>query len=109
MVEKLVDYRENTDEKTVISVKIWKVPKSKEFPEQIKYKLQAFNVETGKTILRYDNHNDAHEARHHKHLGPEETRKIVNPFKEVDAENEQQISEAIIQLINRFEKEVEER
>lgn len=101
MVEKLVDYRENMDSNTIISVTVWKVPESQEFPEGIKYKLQAFDVRTEDTILRYDNHNDAHESRHHKHI-ENRTEKIENPFKNKET------PQSILILIEKFEKEVEQ-
>lgn len=109
MARRVIDYRENIDSDTVVSVTIWKVPESENFPEGIKYKLQAFDADTGKTLLRYDNHNDAHEARHHKHVGESNTKQIENPFKHVNTKNSQNLSEAVMKLIRRFEDEVESR
>lgn len=76
MAEKLLEREFTTSNGTKIEILAWKVPKSKEYPEGIKYKFQAYNPETEETILRYDNHNKHAGSRHHKHIGEEITEKI---------------------------------
>lgn len=76
MAEKLLEREFTNENGTKLEVLAWKVPKSEKFPECVKYKFQAYNPETGATILRYDNHNKHAGSRHHKHIGEDETEKI---------------------------------
>lgn len=76
MAEKLLAREFTTSGGTRIEVLAWKVPESEKFPEGIKYKFQAYDVETKETILRYDNHNKHAGSRHHKHIGENKTEKI---------------------------------
>lgn len=76
MAEKLLEREFTTSDGTKIEVLAWDVPESEEFPEGIKYKFQAYDLETGETLLRYDNHNKHSGSRHHKHIGEDKTEKI---------------------------------
>ena len=62
MAELLLDLKEVT-ENEIISVKAWKVPKSKAYPEGINYTM-AF-IRDGKRVLGYDNNTF---EGHHKHF-----------------------------------------
>ena len=62
MAELLLDFKEVT-ENEIIEVKAWRVPKSKEYPEGINYRM-AF-IRDGKRILGYDNNTF---EGHHKHF-----------------------------------------
>jgi len=44
-------------------------------PGRDKYSYQAYKLGTGKTVLRYDNHNMHAGSRDHKHIG-EKTEKL---------------------------------
>lgn len=76
MAEKLLEREFTTSNGTRIEVLAWNVPESEEYPEGIKYKFQAYDIETKATILRYDNYNKHAGSRHHKHIGENETEKI---------------------------------
>jgi len=49
----------------VAELKVWKVSKSGDFPEGIKYSLFLVNVATKKVLIGFDNHRP---KGHHKHL-----------------------------------------
>ena len=76
MAEKLLEREFTTDQSTRIEILAWKVPESNEYPGGVKYKFQAFDLETEETILRYDNHNRHAGSRHHKHIGEDRTESI---------------------------------
>lgn len=76
MAEKLLEREFTTSEGTRIEVLVWRVPESEKFPEGVKYKFQAYNLETEETLLRYDNHNKHAGSKHHKHIGEDKTKKI---------------------------------
>lgn len=60
----------------IVEIKIWKVPRSEEYPEGFKYSLVY--VKKGKRILGYDNYQG---HGHHKHIG---TRMEPYRFKNVE-------------------------
>ena len=64
MAELLLDLKEVT-ENEIISVKAWKVPKSKAYPEGINYTM-AF-IRDGKRVLGYDNNTFEGHHKHTKH------------------------------------------
>ena len=76
-----------TSEEDIIEIKIWKVPKSKDFPEQIKYSLTY--VHNSKRIFGYDNERG---KGHHEHKFGKEQR--------INFTNWQQ-------LIERFREEIQ--
>jgi hypothetical protein len=54
---------------TVIVARAFRAEDNPEFPSGVKYRFQAHDPATGRTVLRYDNaptHPDV--GRHHKHL-----------------------------------------
>ncbi|MBL7148180.1 MAG: hypothetical protein ISS82_05120 [Nanoarchaeota archaeon] len=62
-VRLIVKNKFKTKEGDIIEIKIWKVPKSKEFPNEIKYSL-AF-IHKGERLIGYDNERT---KGHHKHI-----------------------------------------
>lgn len=57
-------------EKTaVVEIKVWRVPKTDDFPEGVKYSFFCVDVDTGRTIVGLDNHAP---KGHHLHIGEEE-------------------------------------
>ena len=58
---------------TVIEAEAFRIPISEDYPRGIKYSFQHYDPETGRTLLRYDNHAEHSGARHHKHLGSKRT------------------------------------
>lgn len=56
-------------EKDLVEMKIWKVPKSEDFPEGVRYSFAY--IHNKKRILGYDNER---EKGHHKHFKDKETK-----------------------------------
>ena len=69
----LVHNRYRTKEDDLIEIKIWKVPKSGEFPDEIKYSLTFIHKK--ERLVGYDNERT---KGHHKHIKGKE---IKNEFK----------------------------
>jgi len=72
MAKPIIDYREVNDHGDIIQVRIWRVPKSEDFPEGVKYSLVYIHVEgdSYRRVLGYDNERG---KGHHKHyFGREE-------------------------------------
>jgi hypothetical protein len=67
MAELIYHEKWKTKEGDIIEIKIWKVPKSKDFPEGVKYSLVY--VHKNKRVLCYDNEKG---KGHHKHYFEEE-------------------------------------
>jgi hypothetical protein len=90
---------------------LWKFEDSDEFRYDLKYKIQATDYsKDGETVLRYDNANDAHAARHHKHVENENsTQPIEDPFKNIDSDNPKEVVEAMEELWKKFKQDVEKR
>ena len=87
MPEKLIHNKYIISKREIVEVKVWRVEKSQEFPEGLKYSFAY--IKDGKRVLGYDNERG---KGHHKHYkGKEE--KIE--FKD------------IYTLQEKFEKEVE--
>ena len=62
MAELIFYYKDETPELDIIEKRVWKVKKSKDFPNGIKYSLVY--VHKGKRVLGYDNERS---KRDHKH------------------------------------------
>jgi len=90
---------------------LWRFEESEDFRYNLKYKIQATDyAQDGKTILRYDNANDAHGSRHHKHLEDDSlTEPIQDPFQDVDPENTEEVIKAIEKLWSKFKQEVKQK
>ena len=56
-----------TAEGVVVEFKVWQVPKSKNYPEGVKYSF--FAAHSGKVLVGYDNHSP---KGHHRHFDEEE-------------------------------------
>ena len=56
--------KKETETVAIAEAKVWKVPKSKDFPEGIKYSLFLVFKESGETIFGFDNHKP---KGHHFH------------------------------------------
>jgi hypothetical protein len=82
-----------------IEASAWEVPPSDEFPNGLKYSFQALDMDENH-IERWDNTNDAHGARHHRHLPDGEIEPIENPPETTDDVQE---------LLKEFIEEVTER
>jgi len=89
MEVKLIYYdKSKTKEDDLIEIKIWNVPESKDFPDEIKYSL-AF-IHKGERLIGYDNEKT---KGHHKHIRNKEieiefknTNQVIEDFKR-DIEN----------------------
>lgn len=72
MADKIIDSRDekqDSEGKTyILDVIAYIVPGSEQFPSGVKYSFQAVYKETEELIMRYDNANDSHAAKHHKHI-----------------------------------------
>lgn len=80
---------------TFAEVSAWSVPSSDRYPEGVKYSMQYGDVETGETIIRYDNFPDHKGApRHHKHTESGEVDGVEFP--------------GLLELYQRFKQEVRE-
>jgi len=89
MSSELIFYEKRVfSERNIVEMKIWEVPKSKAFPEGVKYSFVF--IHDNKRILGYDNER---EKGHHKHYKGKEI-----PIKFKDPET----------LLLNFQKEVEE-
>jgi len=97
-VAELIIQKERKLENLRIIVEAWKVPESEDFPEGIKYSYQAYNTDTGKTLLRYDNHNRHAGSRDHKHV-KEKTEKL-----EYTPENREDLQKLFQKFINELEE-----
>ncbi|WP_456330183.1 toxin-antitoxin system TumE family protein [Archaeoglobus sp.] len=71
MAELLVNRRITNDHGDIIQVRIWRVPKSDDFPEGVKYSMVYIRVKGEKyeRVLGYDNERG---KGHHKHFFGEE-------------------------------------
>lgn len=72
MAKPIMIYKETNDHGDVIQVRIWRVPKSRDFPEGVKYSLVYIHVEGDSytRVLGYDNERG---KGHHRHyFGREE-------------------------------------
>lgn len=59
-VEVLHDYRIETPAGRLVHVRVLDVPRSRQYPEGIKYRMHYGTLD-GETILRYDNSHGVHE------------------------------------------------
>jgi len=59
-----------------VEAEAFRIPSSESYPKGIKYSFQHYDPETGKTLLRYDNHSEHSGTRHHKHYGEDDTRSV---------------------------------
>ena len=82
-----------------IEASAWEVPSSDEFPNGLKYRFQALDMDENH-IQRWDNTNDTHGPRHHKHLPDGEIEPIQNP---------PETPEEVQELLKEFIDEVTER
>ena len=64
---KVLHEKIRTAEGVVVEFKVWQVPKSKNYPEGVKYSF--FAAHSGKVLVGYDNHNP---KGHHRHSDEEE-------------------------------------
>jgi hypothetical protein len=81
VVEVLIDERDEirVDEGVVILERMAAlVPESESFPSGFKYRFQAC-WSNGELIVRYDNSNDAHVSKHHKHI-VEDSEEVTKPL-----------------------------
>lgn len=84
-MEVIIDDR---DEKTdangrtyIMEVIAYKVPQTEKYPSGTKYSFHANYKNPKELILRYDNANNSHTAKHHKHIkenGKETTKELQN-------------------------------
>jgi len=81
-----------------IEARAWKVPSSEEYPNGIKYSFQALRGQ--EHVERWDNTNDAHGSRHHKHLPDGEIEPVEDP---------PESTEEVKELLRDFIHEVTER
>lgn len=84
----------------IIEAVAYIVPRSDRFPSGTKYSFHAGYVGDGGLILRYDNANDSHVSKHHKHYvdGQE---KVVEPV-EFKPKNSAQL----VKLFKEWKEEV---
>jgi hypothetical protein len=76
MAQLLIDFRDVNDYGDIIQIRVWRVPKSKDFPDGIKYSMVYIYVEGDKyeRVLGYDNERG---KGHHRHFfGKEESIKF---------------------------------
>lgn len=67
-----------SQEVAIAELKIWKVTKSKDYPEGLKYSLFCVLKETGDNIIGFDNHRPkGHHKHHYRH-------EFVYDFKSID-------------------------
>ncbi len=59
----------NTDRVAIAELKVWQVPKNRNFPEGIKYSLFLVDQKTGEVVIGFDNHKP---KGHHMHVGEQE-------------------------------------
>ena len=64
---KILHEKIRTAEGVVVEFKVWKVPKSANYPEGVKYSF--FAVRSGTVLVGYDNHRP---KGHHRHFAGEE-------------------------------------
>jgi len=72
MAKLLIDFRDTNDYGDIIQIRVWRVPKSKDFPEGLKYSMVYIHVKGDKyeRVLGYDNERG---KGHHRHFfGKEE-------------------------------------
>ncbi|MDZ7687304.1 MAG: DUF6516 family protein [Halobacteriales archaeon] len=82
-----------------IEAEAWKVPPSEEYPNGVKYRFQALD-EDDDHLARWDNTNDAHGPRHHRHLPDGDVEQIENP---------PESPEEVKKLLREFVREVTQR
>lgn len=68
MAEEIFYHKQIEDNTDIIEMRIWKVPKSKEYPEGIRYSLVY--IRHGKRLVGYDNFGGHSKDGnfHHKHI-----------------------------------------
>ena len=104
MVEILVDERDEirVENGVVILERMAAlVPESERFPSGLKYRFQSC-WSNGDLIVRYDNSNDAHISKHHKHIveGGEE---VTKPLQE-----KPETQDDLLKLLKSWRREVME-
>lgn len=67
---KLTLVRRETQTVAIAELKIWKVPRSKDYPEGTKYSLFCVLKESGEVLIGFDSHKP---KGHHQHLNGSET------------------------------------
>ena len=65
--EKKLVYHNNKKELAIVEIKVWKIPKDKNYEEGIKYSL--YLIHKGKVVVGFDNHKP---KGHHLHIDGEE-------------------------------------
>ena len=65
---KVLHEKIRTAEGVIVEFKVWSIPKSKNYPEGVKYSF--FAVRSGKVLVGYDNHSP---KGHHRHFDDEES------------------------------------
>lgn len=88
---KITLIHKHSDAVAIAALKVWQVPKTKHFPEGIKYSLFLVEKSTGNVLLGYDNHKP---KGHHVHIG--KTERTYN-FQDIET------------LVNEFWSGVKER
>lgn len=72
MTDKIIDSRDekqdSQDNTYILDVIAYIVPEPEQFPSGVKYSFQAVYKESEQLIVRYDNANDSHASKHHKHI-----------------------------------------
>ena len=69
MSELIFHEKRTLSEKELVEIKIWKIPKSKDFPDMVKYSFAY--IKNKERILGYDNERG---KGHHRHYKDEETK-----------------------------------
>ena len=64
---KVMHEKIRTAEDVVVELKVWRIPKSTNYPEGVKYSF--FATHSGKVLVGYDNHKP---KGHHRHFAGEE-------------------------------------
>ena len=108
MADKIIDSRDEKQDlegKTyILDVIAYIVPESEQFPSGVKYSFQAVYKEMEQLIVRYDNANDSHAAKHHKHIvkNGEETTEALD----VQPENAKQLHKLFQKWIEEVKQNV---
>ncbi|MFB6100672.1 MAG: DUF6516 family protein [Candidatus Nanohalobium sp.] len=104
MVEILVDERDEIEignDVVLLERMAAVVPESEKFPSGVKYRFHACQA-NGDLIVRYDNANDAHVAKHHKHV-VEDGEEVTKPIS-----NNPETEEGLLELLKQWRREVME-
>jgi len=99
------DRDEKTDSRGktyVLEVVAILVPESQQFPSGTKYSYHAGYKD--QLILRYDNSNDSHVSKHHKHV-IEDGNEVIKPLK-TKPESREQLHKLFQKWIKEVEKNV---